>query len=393
MTYVVAYFKPRSDTQLEDAAQRIENRFAGQRDVRLGGDQIADAQANTQVGHDLAHAELLAFPFIFLLSLLFFRSLVAALMPPLLGGLAIVVTFFALRIVSSFVDLSVFALNFVPASGSGSRSTTACSWSRATARRPPSAASGRRHPSHARDLRPHDPVQLADGRRRDRLARDLPAAVLVLDGNRRCARRAVAAALALIVLPALLTVLGPRVNALAPKRLQRAADRDARPAQAERGIGCRASSCAAPGGSPRERRGADRARDTVRVENSCRQRKRATATASAHQVDDTLRPQFPPDGPRRSRSSSACLPLRPGQGLAARLTHCRTYLRSPGAARRPKAHHGRRAGTAGVQRPTQQLVRDIRAIRGPFTSASPARPPAYVDLEHSLARICRRSSR
>ena len=42
----------------------------------------------------------------------------------------------------------------------------------------------------------------------------------------------VAAALALVVLlPALLSVLGPRVNALAPKRLQRAADRDARPVQ------------------------------------------------------------------------------------------------------------------------------------------------------------------
>ena len=41
-TYVVAYFKPRSDKQLEDAAQRIDERFAGQRDVRLGGEQIAD---------------------------------------------------------------------------------------------------------------------------------------------------------------------------------------------------------------------------------------------------------------------------------------------------------------------------------------------------------------
>src|SRR3954452_1074290 len=41
----------------------------------------------------------------------------------------------------------------------------------------------------------------------------------------------VAATLALVVLPALLAALGPRVNALAPKRLQRAADRDARPAQ------------------------------------------------------------------------------------------------------------------------------------------------------------------
>src|SRR5205823_12100540 len=40
-----------------------------------------------------------------------------------------------------------------------------------------------------------------------------------------------AAALALTVLPALLAVLGPRVNALSPQRLRRAAERDARPAR------------------------------------------------------------------------------------------------------------------------------------------------------------------
>src|SRR6266568_6889899 len=44
LTYIVAYFKPRSDQQLEDTAQRIEDRFAGQRDVRLGGEQVANAQ-------------------------------------------------------------------------------------------------------------------------------------------------------------------------------------------------------------------------------------------------------------------------------------------------------------------------------------------------------------
>src|SRR5262249_7960892 len=49
----------------------------------------------------------------------------------------------------------------------------------------------------------------------------------------------VAAALAVSVLPALLAVLGPRVNALAPKRLQRAADRDAHPG--ERGFWYRLS--------------------------------------------------------------------------------------------------------------------------------------------------------
>src|SRR5919197_6430031 len=96
-TYVLAYFKPLSDKALEDAAQHVENSFSGQRDVRLGGEAIANTQVNSQVGNDLGRAELLAFPFILLLSLLFFRSLVAALLPPLLGGLAIVATFFALR--------------------------------------------------------------------------------------------------------------------------------------------------------------------------------------------------------------------------------------------------------------------------------------------------------
>ena len=118
-TYVLVYFKRRSDKQLKDAAQRIEQRFAGQHDVRLGGGRIASAQANTQVGKDLARAELLAFPFIFLLSLLFFRSLVASLIRPLIGGLAIVMSFFALRILSNFTDLSVFALNFVTGLGLG----------------------------------------------------------------------------------------------------------------------------------------------------------------------------------------------------------------------------------------------------------------------------------
>ena len=118
-TYVLAYFKPRSDTTLKNDAQKIENGFAGQRDVKLGGQLVANAQVNTQVSHDLEHAELLAFPFVFLLSLLFFRSLVAALLPPLLGGLAIVATFFVLRIVASFVDLSVFALNLTTGLGLG----------------------------------------------------------------------------------------------------------------------------------------------------------------------------------------------------------------------------------------------------------------------------------
>src|SRR5205807_5222163 len=118
-TYVLAYFKARSDLQISNDAKLIEGRFSSQHDVKLGGDAIANAQVNTQVGNDLARAELLAFPFIFLLSLIFFRSVVASLLPPLLGGLAIVGTFFLLRVVSTFTDLSVFALNLTTGMGLG----------------------------------------------------------------------------------------------------------------------------------------------------------------------------------------------------------------------------------------------------------------------------------
>src|SRR3954447_23044594 len=230
-TYVVAYFKPRSDRQLEDAAQRIDDRFAGRRDVQLGGEQIADTQANTQVGNDLARAELLAFPLIFLLSLLFFRSLIAALLPPLLGGLAIVATFFVLRIVSSLTDLSVFALNFVTGMGLG----LAIDYSlfMVSRYREESVTSGFGVETLRRTLQTAGRTILFSAGTVAAAVASLaifPQRFLYSMGIAGALVALVAAALAIVVVPALLSVLGPRVNALAPKRLQRAAERDARPA-------------------------------------------------------------------------------------------------------------------------------------------------------------------
>ena len=231
-TYVVAYFKPRSDSQLKDGdtADRESVRRTARRPARRRA--IANAQANTQVGHDLARAELLAFPFIFLLSLLFFRSLVASLLPPLLGGLAIVATFFALRIVSSFVDLSVFALNFVTGLGLG----LAIDYSlfMVSRYREEAAVRGFGVDALRRTLQTSGRTILFSSLTVAAAIASLaifPQRFLYSMGIAGALVALVAAALALVVLPALLTVLGPRVNALAPKRLQRAADRDARPAE------------------------------------------------------------------------------------------------------------------------------------------------------------------
>ena len=85
----------------------------------VGGYAVSQKQVNSQVEKDLRMAEMLAFPLLFLLSLLFFRSLVAALLPLMIGGLAIVGTFLILRVASEFGSISVFALNLTTALGLG----------------------------------------------------------------------------------------------------------------------------------------------------------------------------------------------------------------------------------------------------------------------------------
>jgi RND superfamily putative drug exporter len=387
-TYVVAYFKPRSDRQLKDVAQRIEDQFAGQRDVRLGGDQIANAQANTQVGQDLARAELLAFPFIFLLSLLFFRSLVAALLPPLLGGLAIVATFFALRIISSFADLSVFALNFVTGMGLG----LAIDYSlfMVSRYREEAATSGfglqtlRRTMETAGRTILFSSLTVAAAVASlaifpQRFSMGIAGAVVAL----------VAATLALVVLPALLTVLGPRVNAGAPKRLQRAADRDARPAQSGAWYRLSHFIMRRPG-----RVAVLSAAFLIALGIPFTGIKFVSVTASvlpqsasARQVDDTLARDFPPN---RTSPVEVVVGAPAGspqvKALAAHVSRLPDV--SAVAPSQPAGPNNSLLAVAPVQRPltgaTKQLVRDIRSIRGPVYVGVAGQTAAYLDLEHSL---------
>src|ERR671917_1255333 len=116
-TYVAGSLRPGADEN--DAGERLIDRFEGEEGVTLGGFAVASPQVNEQVSEDLARAELLAFPLLFLLSFLFFRTLVAALLPLLVGGLSIVLTFLGLRVATEFGEVSVFALNLVTGLGLG----------------------------------------------------------------------------------------------------------------------------------------------------------------------------------------------------------------------------------------------------------------------------------
>ncbi len=388
--YVVAYFKPLSDTRIKDDAQTLMDRFASQHDVKLGGDAVANAQANTQVGNDLARAELFAFPLIFLLSLLFFRSLVASLLPPLLGGLAILFTFLALRIVTSFADLSVFALNLTTGLGLG----LAIDYSlfMVSRYREESAVSGFGAASLRRAMETSGRTILYSSLTVAAAVASLtifPQRFLYSMGIAGAFVTLIAAALALVVLPALLAVLGPRVNALAPKWLERAADRDARPA--ESGFWYRLSQFVM-------RRPARVAIVTAAtlialgipfasikflpVSASV-----LPAGASARQVDSALRTQFAPGrtspievviGAPASSPQAAAFAARlrglPGVSAVAPVI--------PAGGRLSMVDLAPVAPTYSSA--TQHLVRVIRGLHAPFYVGVSGLTAGFVDLEHSL---------
>jgi uncharacterized membrane protein YdfJ with MMPL/SSD domain len=105
-----------STSDIEDAggiaAERVKALVdASPLDVAEGGFAQGFNETNDQTRKDLTKAELIAFPVLALLLLFVFRGVVAASIPLLIGGISIVGTLFVLRIMSTFVDTSVFALN------------------------------------------------------------------------------------------------------------------------------------------------------------------------------------------------------------------------------------------------------------------------------------------
>src|SRR3954451_17880873 len=117
--FVLALFKPLDDRVRDRAAKRIEKRFAHDPSVTLGGGVISYEQVRQTVEDDLLRAELIAFPLLILLSFWVFRGLVAALLPPLVGALTILLSFLGLRVPTRATFPSVFALNLVTGLGLG----------------------------------------------------------------------------------------------------------------------------------------------------------------------------------------------------------------------------------------------------------------------------------
>ncbi|MGC4934261.1 MMPL family transporter [Gordonia sp. DT30] len=101
-------------------ADEIAQHYSGTRDgitIRAGGQAMVFHDVNEQTTRDLAVAEAIAIPISFLVLIIVFGGVVAALLPILVGVVAIVVTFAMLRVIGSLTDVSIFALNLTTAMG------------------------------------------------------------------------------------------------------------------------------------------------------------------------------------------------------------------------------------------------------------------------------------
>jgi uncharacterized membrane protein YdfJ with MMPL/SSD domain len=119
-TALLVHLRNIPDTNLTAAIDRIR------RDARapglhlaFGGFQVGVVDDNRITRSDLVRAELIAFPLLALLLILVFRGVVAALLPLAIGGFSVAVTAAALRLLSQAVDLSIFALNVAVLLGLG----------------------------------------------------------------------------------------------------------------------------------------------------------------------------------------------------------------------------------------------------------------------------------
>ncbi|MFN8076626.1 MAG: MMPL family transporter [Kineosporiaceae bacterium] len=99
------------EERLRDAGPGIE--------VRIGGEAGLNDEINTQVKEDLARAESLSAPLLLVLLVLVFGSLVAAGLPLLVGLVTVVGSFTVLRVLTEVTDVSVFAVNIITLLGLG----------------------------------------------------------------------------------------------------------------------------------------------------------------------------------------------------------------------------------------------------------------------------------
>ncbi|GAB1693906.1 MMPL family transporter [Krasilnikovia sp. M28-CT-15] len=119
-TYAAVQLADGSEDEKLAAYQAIEPELnAPGLQTKAGGLAAFGAQANAQTKEDLTRAELFSLPVLLVLLILVFRGLIAALSPLVIGGIAILGAFVAVRTLTYFTEISVFAINVITLLGLG----------------------------------------------------------------------------------------------------------------------------------------------------------------------------------------------------------------------------------------------------------------------------------
>jgi uncharacterized membrane protein YdfJ with MMPL/SSD domain len=230
-TLVLGYFSTgASDRAATAAAQHVEHTLRGVRGVTVGGSQLTFSQLDDAISAQLPRVELIAFSILLLLSLVVFRGLVAAMLPLIVGAIAIAGSLAIMRALSQVTSLSVFSLNLVTGLGLG----LAIDYSLFVVYRYREELARCGHCSEALER-----TLCTAGRTVAFSSLTVSVALLSLlvfpqpmlssMGIAAAVVTVFAAMAALIPLAAILALLGERVNALSPRRLQRARERAAGP--------------------------------------------------------------------------------------------------------------------------------------------------------------------
>ena len=185
----------------------------------MGGFAAGFNETNDQTRKDLTKAELIAFPILALLLLFVFRGVVAAAIPLLLGVISIVGTLLVLRVMSSFADTSLFALNIATGLSLGLAVDYALLL--VSRYREEIGRGGASREAHRRTVQTAGRTAVFSG-----LTVAAAMAALIVMPQRFLYSMAVAGAsvallsalMAILVVPSLLALLGPRIDALSIRR-------------------------------------------------------------------------------------------------------------------------------------------------------------------------------
>jgi RND superfamily putative drug exporter len=119
-TYAVITLSGADDETREEQYLEIEDALVADGLTTLrGGFVPTNVAINTQVEEDIAAAESLSIPILVVLLVLVFGSLAAASLPLVIGGFAILGAFTALNVITQVTDVSIFAVNIVIMLGLG----------------------------------------------------------------------------------------------------------------------------------------------------------------------------------------------------------------------------------------------------------------------------------